>query len=76
MIPVFTTRSDTIFGVTFFVLAPEHPLGLAIDLGRRSRLKLSAYIEQAIRQSEIDRISDNREKTGVFTGGYVINPAK
>lgn len=72
-VPVFTTRPDTIFGATFFVLAPEHPL--VADLTTFDRVDLvAAYQNQAARQSEIERMSENREITGVFTGGYVINP--
>ncbi len=73
VVPVFTTRPDTVFGVTFFVLAPEHPL-VSHMTSITQRSKVEAYIEQAIRRSEIERISDTHEKTGVFTGGYVINP--
>jgi leucyl-tRNA synthetase len=72
-VPVFTTRPDTIYGVTFFVLAPEHPLVHKITTPE-NRLEVSAYISEAVKMSEIDRMSEAREKTGVFTGGYVINP--
>jgi leucyl-tRNA synthetase len=72
-VPVFTTRPDTIYGVTFFVLAPEHPLVQKITTPE-NRLEVSAYISEAAKMSEIDRMSETREKTGVFTGGNVINP--
>jgi len=72
-IAVFTTRPDTIYGVTFFVLAPEHPLVERITTPDQ-REEVQAYIAQAMRQSEVDRMSESREKTGVFTGGYVENP--
>ena len=52
---------------------PEHPLVLQITTDTQ-RAEVESYIEQAIRQSEIERISENRQKTGVCTGGYVINP--
>ena len=64
---VFTTRPDTIFGVTFMVLAPEHPLVAGITTADR-RAEVQAYVDQAVRQTEIDRLSTEREKTGVFTG--------
>jgi leucyl-tRNA synthetase len=72
-IPVFTTRPDTIFGVTFFVLAPEHPLVERITIPQRKR-QVRAYVEDARRETEIERQSTERPKTGVFTGGYVTNP--
>jgi len=72
-LPVFTTRPETVYGVTFFVLAPEHPLVYALTTAER-RLAVEAYIAQAVRQSEIDRQMDARDKTGLFTGGYVANP--
>ncbi|MBU1049793.1 leucine--tRNA ligase [Candidatus Bipolaricaulota bacterium] len=73
-IPVFTTRPDTLWGATFMVLAPEHPLvdTLATE---QQRDAISSYRDQAARASEIDRLATDREKTGVFTGGYAINPA-
>lgn len=71
-IRVFTTRPDTIFGVTFMVLAPEHPLVPLITTPDR-RAEVESYIEQARRQTEIERMSTEREKTGVFTGAYCTN---
>jgi len=72
-IPVFTTRPDTVYGVTFFVLAPEHHLVESIASDEQ-RAHVAAYVEQAAGMSEIDRLNDARRKTGVFTGGFVINP--
>ncbi len=72
-IPVFTTRPDTIFGATFFVLAPEHPWVAKITAPGQ-QAEVAAYVEQAQRMTEIERMSTEKEKTGVFTGGYVINP--
>jgi leucyl-tRNA synthetase len=69
---VFTTRPDTIFGVTFMVLAPEHPLVPLITTPDR-RAEVEAYVEQARRQTEIERLSTERQKTGVFTGAYCKN---
>lgn len=72
-VPVFTTRPDTIFGVTFFVLAPEHPLVERITTAGRKKA-VRAYVDAARHATEIERQSTDREKTGVFTGGYVTNP--
>lgn len=72
-IRVFTTRCDTVFGVSYVVLAPEHPLALALTTDAQ-RAAVEEYIEFAAKSSEIDRLSSTREKTGVFTGSYCINP--
>jgi len=71
---VFTTRPDTIFGTSFMVIAPEHPYVESLISGSAYEDVCRAYIEDAKKQSEIDRSSATREKTGVFTGRYVINP--
>lgn len=73
-VTVFTTRPDTVFGATFMVLAPEHSMAksLATD---ETREVVEAYILEAARKSEIERMNETREKTGVFTGSYAINPA-
>ena len=70
---IFTTRPDTLWGATFMVLAPEHPLVEKITSDEQ-RAAVEEYVSQAARQSDIDRESAEREKTGVFTGGYAINP--
>jgi len=72
-ITVFTTRPDTLWGATFMVLAPEHPLVEVLTTDAQ-RDAVAAYRQQAARESEIDRLSAEREKTGVFTGGYAVNP--
>ncbi len=72
-IVVFTTRPDTIFGATFLVLAPEHPL-VKYLVNYDTREQVRAYCDAALRKSEIER-QENKEKTGVFTGSYAINPA-
>ncbi len=72
-IRVFTTRCDTVFGVTYVVLAPEHPLALKLTAPEQ-REAVDAYIDYAAKANEIDRLSTTREKTGVFTGSYAINP--
>ncbi len=71
-ISTFTTRIDTIFGVTFIVLAPEHPL-VADLTTEEHREAVEAYVDQARRTSEIDRLSTDTDKTGVFTGSYAVN---
>jgi len=71
-IRVFTTRPDTVYGVTFMVLAPEHPLVAQVTTPDRLEA-VRAYQEQARRQTEIERLSTEKEKTGVFTGAYCIN---
>jgi leucyl-tRNA synthetase len=72
-IRIFTTRPDTLFGATYMVLAPEHPLVGVVTAPER-RAEVDAYREQAARKSEIDRTDLARAKTGVFTGGFAINP--
>ena len=72
VIDVFTTRPDTLFGATFMVLAPEHPLVERVSTGEQRAL-VEAYVEQAKRKSERDRQA-SKDKTGVFTGGFAINP--
>jgi leucyl-tRNA synthetase len=73
-ISVFTTRPDTLFGATFMVLAPEHPLVPALTGGDESEAVL-AYRRQAAARKDVDRQDENRQKTGVFTGSYATNPA-
>ncbi|MFZ0889187.1 MAG: leucine--tRNA ligase, partial [Candidatus Binataceae bacterium] len=68
----FTTRPDTVFGVSFMVLAPEHPL-VAEILSAAQRPAVEAYVAQARRQSEIERLSTVKEKSGVFSGAYARN---
>ena len=72
-IEVFTTRPDTLWGATFMVLAPEHPLVEKITDPATHQV-VEDYKTQAGRQSDIDREATDKEKTGVFTGGYAINP--
>ena len=70
---IFTTRPDTLFGVTFMVLAPEHPLVARVTTDDR-RAEVEAYVEAARNASDIERQSTEPEKTGVFTGGHAVNP--
>ncbi len=72
-IRVFTTRPDTVFGATFMVLAPEHPLVATLTTDER-RADVEAYVAAARRETEIERMNTEREKTGVFIGAYAINP--
>ncbi len=72
-IRVFTTRPDTIFGVTFFLLAPEHPLVSQLTAPER-KAEVDEYIAWCRRQTEYERVALGREKTGVFLGSYVVNP--
>src|SRR5579884_1532680 len=72
-IEVFTTRPDTLWGATFMVLAPEHPLVAKLTAPDR-RAEVEAYVAQASRETDIDREAVDKEKTGVFIGAYAINP--
>jgi len=70
---IFTTRPDTLWGATFMVLAPEHPLVKKLTKAE-FEVEVEAYVQQAIRQTELQREATDKEKTGVFTGSYAINP--
>ena len=70
---VFTTRPDTLFGVTYVTFAPEHQKVLEITTDEQ-RDSVQDYIEQTAKMKEVDRLSTAKEKTGVFTGAYAINP--
>ncbi len=72
-IEVFTTRPDTLWGATFMVLAPEHPLVAKLATAER-RAEVEAYVEQARRQSDVDREAAGKAKSGVFIGAYAVNP--
>ncbi len=72
-IVIYTTRPDTLWGATFMVLAPEHPLVEKLTTPDK-KAEIEAYRKQAQRQSAIERQSTEKEKTGVFTGAYAINP--
>jgi leucyl-tRNA synthetase len=72
-IEVFTTRPDTLWGATFMVLAPEHPLVSKVT-SQEQQLAVAEYVAEAVRHTDIEREAADSEKTGVFTGGYAINP--
>ncbi|MCS6778014.1 MAG: leucine--tRNA ligase [Chloroherpetonaceae bacterium] len=72
-IRIFTTRPDTLWGATFMVLAPEHPLVERLTTPDR-RAEVTAYIQKAQRETEVERQATDRVKTGVFLGSYAINP--
>ena len=72
-ISVFTTRADTAFGVTFMVLAPEHPLVEKVTTPERKAI-VEEYVARSRRYSDIERLSTEKEKDGVFTGAYATNP--
>ncbi len=70
---IYTTRPDTLFGATYMVLAPEHPLVDTITTPEQ-REKVQNYVEEAARKSDLERTDLAKDKTGVFTGAYAINP--
>src|SRR6185503_12614209 len=70
---VFTTRPDTLFGATYMVIAPDHPLTLSLA-GEKERAEVAAYVAAAARKSDLERTALNKTKTGVFTGSYAVNP--
>ena len=72
-IKVYTTRPDTIFGATYMVLAPEHELVKSITTSNQEKA-VAAYIEEAAKKSDLERTDLAKNKTGVFTGAYAINP--
>ncbi|MBL7715496.1 MAG: leucine--tRNA ligase [Bdellovibrionales bacterium] len=72
-IEIFTTRPDTIFGATYMVLAPEHPLVSEITTADQKKA-VTEYVEKAARKSEVARQEQTKEKTGAFTGAYAVNP--
>ena len=71
-LPVFTTRPDTLFGATFFVLAPEHPLISALTVGSEHEAEVADYVRHTAARSAVER--ETKEKDGVFTGRHAVNP--
>lgn len=74
IIPVFTTRADTIFGATYIVLAPEHPLVKEIVKDRPQEKGILEFIDRVIGESKVIRVTADVKKEGMFTGAYAINP--
>ncbi len=74
-LPIFTTRIDTIFSVTFLVMAPEHPLALELVKGTGREEKVKQFIKKVAKQDKFERTDINKEKDGIFLGRHVINPA-
>ena len=72
-IKVYTTRSDTLFGATYMVIAPEHPLVDTI-VTEKQKKAVEKYIKETQQKSDFDRTEINKDKTGIFTGSYAINP--
>jgi len=70
---VYTTRADTLYGATYVVLAPEHPL-LKVITTNSQKNEVDAYVQAASNKSDLDRTELNKDKTGVFTGAFAINP--
>ncbi|MGI6092514.1 MAG: leucine--tRNA ligase [Veillonellaceae bacterium] len=73
-IPVFTTRHDTVFGVTYIVLAPEHPLVEKLITGKETAPAVRDFVEKVRNMSEVSRTSNDFEKEGMFTGAYALHP--
>ncbi len=73
-LPVFTTRPDTLYGVTFLALAPDAPLAETIAVGTAQETAVKEFCDRVLRQPEIERVAAGREKEGVFTGKFAINP--
>ena len=73
-LPVFTTRPDTIFGATYVVVAPEHPILESLVQGRPQEAQVKAFAQRVRRRSKQDRTAEEPQKEGVFTGAYAVNP--
>jgi len=74
VIKVFTTRPDTLYGATFMVLAPEHPLVTKLSIGTKQETEVNEFINKAKQEDKVNRASETGEKSGVFTGVYAVNP--
>ncbi len=72
---VFTTRHDTLWGVTYLVIAPEHPMVDRLIAGKPNEAELRAFVADVISQEDMERTSEEAEKIGMFTGSYAVNPA-
>ncbi|MCI9476486.1 MAG: leucine--tRNA ligase [Emergencia sp.] len=74
LLKVFTTRADTLFGVTYMVMAPEHPYVMDLVKGTEYEAPVLAYLDKVQHMNDIERTSTTNEKTGVFIGKYAVNP--
>jgi len=74
ILPTFTTRCDTIYSVTFLAIAPEHPMIGELVRGTGREKEVHAFVAKARKQSMVDRVNEEKEKEGVFTGRYAVNP--
>jgi leucyl-tRNA synthetase len=74
VVPVFTTRPDTIFGATYIVLAPEHPLVKELIKGKPQEKEISQFIEKVAKESKVVRAASDVKKEGIFTGSFAVNP--
>ena len=74
VIKVFTTRPDTLYGATFMVLAPEHPLVAKLSLGTKQEIVVGEFIKKVKQEEKVTLTSETGEKNGVFTGAYAVNP--
>ena len=74
VIKIFTTRPDTLYGATFMVLAPEHPLVRKLSLGTEQEIAVEKFVNKAKQEDKVTRTSETGEKNGVFTGAYAVNP--
>ena len=73
-IEVFTTRPDTLFGATYMVVAPEHPLVRALTTVEQET-EIQKYVDRSLQRSDVERMADSKSKSGAFTGSYAVNPA-
>jgi len=73
-LPTYTTRPDTLWSVTFLVIAPEHPLVLELVKGTKQEEPVKAFVEKVQKENKIDRIAEGKDKHGIFSGKYVVNP--
>lgn len=73
-LPIFTTRQDTLYGVTFMSIAPEHPMLESLIKGKQQAEQVRAFVQRVMREDKAARTDEKQEKEGVFTGAYAVNP--
>ncbi|HAK61296.1 MAG TPA: leucine--tRNA ligase, partial [Nitrospiraceae bacterium] len=71
---IFTTRQDTLFGVTFMSIAPEHPMVESLIAGKKQAPKVREFIQRVLKEDKAARSDEKQEKEGIFTGAYAVNP--